>query len=321
VSDLPTEVSPDEREELVSHLQELDNQAFEEFLGELWEQRGWETRVTPQAKDWGIDVIATRELPIPLTLVIQAKRYSSSRNVSSTEVQQYSSLRRQRNNVDAVTIVTTAGFSDQARETAEALNVKLLDGTDLCRLIKDTQAYELLNTYIESDIKVRDPTANSKDSLDDVAYEKWSRPDLENHVLEGYGLSDTIPVDFYKSSETVDVIHSSSDSPIWFQDSESKTLDLHTVTTEDSLSVHLHLTSEGIWIFAQEQSGDIQSFTPYRSIEDVYYDSALFGPSESIIFDFREGESLKYKFQSMSVEVRDAIERVLRERVDAQLRL
>jgi hypothetical protein len=321
MSELPTRVSPDEREELLSHLQRLDNQAFEEFLGELWEQRGWETEVTPRAKDWGIDVVATRDLPIPLTLVIQAKRYGTSRNVSSTEVQQYSSLRRQRENVDAVTIITTAGFSDQARETAKALNVKLLDGTGLCRLIEDTEAYKLVNTYIEGSIKIPDTTSNRKDPLDDVAYGKWSHSDLENHVLEGYGLSDTVPVDFYGSNEIVQVIHSCSDSPIGVQDSESKKLDIHTDTAEGSLPVHLHLTSKGIWIFARDHGGDIQSFTPYGSVEDVYSDSALFGPSESITFNFSDGKSLKYKFESMSVEVRDAIERVLGEKVNTRLRL
>lgn len=321
MSELPTGISPDKREDLLFYLQKLDNQAFEEFLGELWEQRGWETEVTPRAKDWGIDVVATRDLPIPLTLVIQAKRYGTSRNVSSTEVQQYSSLRRQRQNVDAVTIVTTAGFSDQARETAKALNVKLLDGTGLCRLIEDTEAYELVNTYIEGDINFPDTTSDREDPLDDVAYGKWSHPDLENHILEGYGLSDTVPDDLYKSNETVQVVHSCSDSPIWIRDSGSKTIDIHTNTTEDSLPVHLHLTSEGIWIFVREHGGDIQSFTPYRSVENVYSDSALFGPSESITFDFSDGESLKYKFQSMSVEVRDAIEHVLGEKIGARLRL
>ena len=321
VSETPTGVSPDEREKLLSHLQELDNQAFEEFLGDLWEQRGWETKVTPRSKDWGIDVVATRNLPISLTVVIQAKRYSPSRNVSSTEVQQYSSLRQQREGVDAVTIVTTAGFSDQARETAEALNVKLLDGTDLCRLIEDTEAYEAVNTYVEGDMNIPDSSLSKEDSLNDVVHGQLGHQDLENHVLEGYGLYDTVPVDNYESEETVHVVHSCSDSPIWIQDGESKTLDLHADTTGNGLPVHLHLTSEGIRIFGRERDGDINSFTRYGAIVDVHSDSALFGPSESITFDFGDGKLLKYKFQSMSVEVRDAIERILGEKVSSQVTL
>ena len=321
MSESPAGISPDDREELLSHLQRLNNQAFEELLGDLWEQRGWETKVTSRSKDWGIYVVATRELPIPLTVVIQAKRYSSSRNVSSTEVQQYSSLRRQRENVDAVTIVTTAGFSDQARETAEALNVKLLDGTDLCRLIEDTEAYELVDSYSEGDVNVPSTTSHVEGSLDDAAYGKWSLHDLENHVVEGYGLFETVPVDLYESGETVHVVHSCSESPIWIQDGMSKTLDLDADIPEDSLPVHLHLTSEGIWIFVRERDSDTRSFTPYGTIETVHSHSALFGPTQSIIFDFGNKGSLKYKFQSMSVEVRDAIERVLKEKVGVRVTL
>lgn len=314
-----TGVSTVEEEELLPQLQQLDNQAFEEFVGDLWEQRGWETEVTPRAKDWGIDVVATRDIPIPLTLVIQAKRYGSTRNVSSTEVQQYSSLRRQREDVDAVTIVTTAGFSDQARETAKALNVKLLDGSDLCSLIEDTEAYELVNDYIEEDVNVLDTISDFKDSLDEVVYGQWSRQNPEDHILEGFGLLDTAPVDLYKSDEEVYVVHSSSDSPVWIQDGESETLDLHSGTTEENPPAHLHLTSEGVWIFVRDQNDDIQSFTPYESIEGVHTDSALFGPAESISFDFGGGESLKYNFQSMTEEVRDAIKRTLREELEAQV--
>lgn len=317
MSEQLTNAVTEKEEKLLSHLQKLDGQAFEELLGELWERRGWETEVTARSKDWGIDVIATRELPVPLTIVIQAKRYSSTRNVSSTEVQQYSSLRRQREGVDAVAIVTTAGFSDQARETAEALNVKVTDGAELCRLVEDTEAYGLVEKYVDEDVNLTDPSSKETDILaDDVVHARETRSELENHVFEGYGLFDTVPADRYEPGERARVVHSCSDTPVWVRDGESNTLNLHNDTAENGLPVYLHLTSDGVRIFARERSSDTDTFTPYDSIADIRSDSALFGPSESIIFDFGD-RRLRYKFESMSSGVREAIEELLEEKVGA----
>lgn len=315
MSEQLTNSGSEKREELLSHLQKLDSQAFEELLGELWERRGWEAEVTVRSKDRGIDVVATRELPVPLTIVIQAKRYSLTRNVSSTEVQQYSSLRRQREGVDAVAIVTTSGFSDQARETAEALNVKLTDGAELCRLVEDTQAYDIVEKYVDEDVNIADLPSNETNILaDDVTHGRESRSELENHMFEGYGLFDTVPADRYESGERARVVHSCSDSPVWVRDGDPKTLNLHTDTAENGLPVYLHLTSDGVRIFARERSGDMDTFTPYDSIVDIHSDSALFGPSESITFNFGD-ERLRYKFQSMSSEVRGSVEELLEEKV------
>jgi len=70
-------------------------------------------------------------------LLIQAKRYGPNTTVGSPDVQQYASLRQQFENVDKVLIVTTNGYSRQAREIAEDLNVKLIDGDGLVELIDE----------------------------------------------------------------------------------------------------------------------------------------------------------------------------------------
>lgn len=315
-------IAPDDREAMLSHLQQLNNQFFEDFLGELWERQGWKTEVTRRSKDWGVDVVARRDSPVQLTLVIQAKRYSTARNVSSTEVQQYSSLRRQRESVDAVAIVTTAGFSDQARETAKALNVKTVNGDDLLTLIEETKAYGLVDSYVEDDVRIPNTSSGRQASLvDGVAHDLGERSEFENHVLEGYGLLETVPTDRYEPGETVHVVHSSSDSPIWIEEDERKTFDLDTHKAEHGMPVYLHLTSTGIRMFARECDTDVNSFMSYERLVDGRSDSALFGPSESITFEFADGRLLKYMFQSMSTEVRDAIEPLLAEKSGVQLTL
>lgn len=112
-------------------MRDLKPDEFEHFLARLWSMKGWSTEVTSSSKDKGIDVIAKKEDPYPQKKLIQAKKYSKGNKVSSKEIQQYSSLKHQEDNVDTVIVVTTSGFTRSAIERASDLNVKLIDGKKL----------------------------------------------------------------------------------------------------------------------------------------------------------------------------------------------
>ncbi|WP_117591768.1 restriction endonuclease [Haloprofundus halophilus] len=129
-------------------LRSLEPYEFELFIAELWSRRGWETEASQQSVDKGIDVIATRSTPFREKQVIQAKRYDEGNNVGSRDIQQYSSLRHQEQDADTVVVVTTSGFTRQAQELAGDLNVKLLDGDSLSRLIDEVGAVDLVDTYV-----------------------------------------------------------------------------------------------------------------------------------------------------------------------------
>ncbi|MGB9986567.1 M48 family metalloprotease [Salarchaeum japonicum] len=122
--------------ELLSRIQSMDEYEFEHLVGDLWEEIGWRTSVTTASKDRGVDVVAERESPYYQKQVIQAKCYSSGNTVSSSEVQQYAGLHLQEDNVDAVVVVTTSRFTSDARDVASDSNVKLVNGGDLCELIR-----------------------------------------------------------------------------------------------------------------------------------------------------------------------------------------
>jgi len=81
--------------------------------------------------------------------LIQAKRYGPNTTVGSPDVQQYASLRHQFENVDKVLIVTTNGYSRQAREIAADLNVKLIDGDGLVELIDEYDSLDLVAEYLD----------------------------------------------------------------------------------------------------------------------------------------------------------------------------
>jgi len=136
------------RNRVLNQLINLNEYEFEYLVADLWEKRGWNTKVTQGSNDRGIDIIAKNSNPFPQKHLIQAKRYARDNKIGSPDIQQYSSLQHQEENVDAVVIVTTTSFSSPAKETAEDLNVKLIDGSALYNMLVKTGAEKILEDYI-----------------------------------------------------------------------------------------------------------------------------------------------------------------------------
>lgn len=131
-------------EYLRQRLQQMDPEAFEVFVSDVWDELGWHTRVVGKPGDRGIDVIAVNGDEKQL---IQAKRYGPSTTVGSPEVQQYASLRLQEDGVDQVAIVTTGTFSRQARELAPDVEVMLVNGTQLIEMIEEIEALDVFDDH------------------------------------------------------------------------------------------------------------------------------------------------------------------------------
>lgn len=131
--------------QFLSELQNMDEYEFEELVAGLWEKRGWSTTVTSASNDNGVDIIAEKHTPIHEKHLLQAKRYSSDNKVGSPDIQQYSSLKQQIENVDAVIVVTTSSFTSQAQQAARNLGVKTIDGDELISVINELGGETLNN--------------------------------------------------------------------------------------------------------------------------------------------------------------------------------
>lgn len=136
-------------QEVVQKLQEMDPYAFEQFIGDLWERKGWETTVSKESNDRGVDIRASKAYPYDQQLLIQAKRYGPDTTVGGPDIQQYASLAHQEDGIDKVAIVTTSEFTPQARTMADDLNVKRLNGTDLVAVIRQENAMDLVAAYAD----------------------------------------------------------------------------------------------------------------------------------------------------------------------------
>ncbi|MFC2099672.1 restriction endonuclease [Candidatus Bipolaricaulota bacterium] len=112
-------------------LLDLSPRAFESLVADIWEAMGYSTRVTQRSRDGGIDVLASRA---GKTVAIQAKRYKET-SVGVQEIRQYASLAL-RDGIDRVVVVTTSTFTGPARAEAKSLEVELIDGRALSKLLQ-----------------------------------------------------------------------------------------------------------------------------------------------------------------------------------------
>lgn len=157
------------REELETALLGLSGREFEHFIGDLWEERGWDTRVTPQSGDDAVDIVAERDDYYLQKQLIQTKRKKKDVRVSRNTVQQYSYLHH-KDGVDEVLLITTGTFTAGARESARTANVKLVDRHTLLDIVVDTAAENKLKE-IGFEIETVESNENESEQLD------WIEPD------------------------------------------------------------------------------------------------------------------------------------------------
>ena len=104
----------------------MNARQFEEALAFLCQRDGCtRTRVTGGAGDLGADVIATT--PYGHRLVIQAKRYQPGNQVTSPDLQKFGGTCYAVHRADVAAVVTTSGYTRQARDYATRMNIMLFD--------------------------------------------------------------------------------------------------------------------------------------------------------------------------------------------------
>jgi hypothetical protein len=138
-------------------LQSIDPYELEEVIGRLWEEQDYEVTVEPGSQDRGIDIVAERSDPFYRKQVLQVKRYKDSNRIGSRDIRRYRTLYDQESSVDTVAIITTSGFSEQARDLADDLRVELVDGEQLVELLNQNVpelVEEVIHEWrVESDLQ------------------------------------------------------------------------------------------------------------------------------------------------------------------------
>ena len=125
----------DQVEKMESGMWELDDlyqiswQEFETLIGTLYESFGYETEVTSDTADMGIDVWATNA---DERVAVQAKRYQEGNRVGRETLQKLASTLA-KGDADRVIVVTTSEFARTAKEYSDSFGseIELIDGEEL----------------------------------------------------------------------------------------------------------------------------------------------------------------------------------------------
>jgi HJR/Mrr/RecB family endonuclease len=114
----------------IRYIDKMDGHQFEVYLKALFRELGYSPTVTKQSNDFGADLVLKGKNRI----VIQAKRYGMKNRVGISAVQEiYAAQAYYKANEGWV--VTNSVYTRQAKELAEACNVRLIDRVELQKLI------------------------------------------------------------------------------------------------------------------------------------------------------------------------------------------
>lgn len=107
---------------------------FEEFIKELFEEKGYNSKLTKKSSDYGIDVIAEKE---DEKIAIQVKRYQKSNKVGSPAVRRTLGSKH-KINADKTLLITTSSFTSNAKNTAKKAPIELWDKSKLHNEVENT---------------------------------------------------------------------------------------------------------------------------------------------------------------------------------------
>lgn len=117
----------------IYEIDEMTGEEFEQYLGKLFEKRGFKVSYTKASSDYGADLILEDTEDI---IAVQAKRYSGSVGVKA--VQEIIGALKIYEATEAW-VITNSYFTKQAEKLAETNDVFLIDRDELMELILETK--------------------------------------------------------------------------------------------------------------------------------------------------------------------------------------
>ena len=119
-------------EKLLKHFAENPLE-FEQYIADLYTERGFETEVTSGSGDGGKDIIMYKGRH---KYAVEVKLYNQSHKVDRERIQKLHSAMID-SDADRGIFVTTSDFTDPAYEYAEKYNISTVTGKDLSKMIKN----------------------------------------------------------------------------------------------------------------------------------------------------------------------------------------
>lgn len=107
------------------HIHRLSPREFEEFVAEIWENKGYKVELTPESRDGGKDMYAYRKNSSgEILLAIECKKYDPSNKVGRPLIQKLNGIVESERLTGGV-LATTSYFTKYAIEYAEPLRYRI----------------------------------------------------------------------------------------------------------------------------------------------------------------------------------------------------
>jgi pSer/pThr/pTyr-binding forkhead associated (FHA) protein len=120
---------------VIARIISLSPYEFETLIGLLFSRLNFDTAVTKQTRDGGVDVEAINNgLIYRGRYLIQCKRYNSTHKVSLPEIQSFHGRLAREPRARGI-FITTSSFTRGARSEAVLTGINLIDGKELTELI------------------------------------------------------------------------------------------------------------------------------------------------------------------------------------------
>lgn len=118
------------RQSGIAQIDKMTGTQFEEYLGLLFQQLGYDSKVTQASGDFGADVILKKN---GHTIVVQAKRYKT--NVPIDAVQQVYAAAAHYKATGGAWVVSNSDYTPAAYKLAQSTRVRLINREQLIDLI------------------------------------------------------------------------------------------------------------------------------------------------------------------------------------------
>ena len=124
---------------LKEDIEQIEPIAFEHFVGDVFKELGYKTKVTSDKKDFGGDVVAKKGGD---TIIIQVKHRNSSDWLVSNDAVQQAVAAMPVYKANKSMVVTNGEFTEHAYKQARFSETLMIDGKQLISLVKQVMAQE-----------------------------------------------------------------------------------------------------------------------------------------------------------------------------------
>jgi Holliday junction resolvasome RuvABC ATP-dependent DNA helicase subunit len=137
LSTLGVGVTPSGQLETANRLQHLTGVQFEQLITALLLRMGFQARMTQASGDGGVDIVAVLDKPfLGGTYLVQCKKYIDALVGAPLIRDFYGAISADHKATKGI-MVTTSGFTDEARNFANSVGIELIDGMKLNELLAE----------------------------------------------------------------------------------------------------------------------------------------------------------------------------------------